>query len=41
MEKYCYNSPDIRWYHVCAEQGFVGSNGQLPEYEEDDIIEIG
>lgn len=31
-----YLSPDIELVEVIVEQGFGDSNGQLPEYKEDD-----
>ena len=31
-----YLTPEIEVLYIVVEQGFVGSTGQLPEYEEDD-----
>ena len=31
-----YLAPEIEVLYIVVEQGFVGSTGQLPEYEEDD-----
>lgn len=31
-----YLAPEIEALYIVVEQGFVGSTGQLPEYEEDD-----
>ena len=36
IEPRCYLAPEIEVLYIVVEQGFVGSTGQLPEYEEDD-----
>ena len=36
IEQRCYLAPEIAVLYIALEQGFVGSTGQLPEYEEDD-----
>lgn len=37
-----YIRPEIEILTIVVEQGFVGSTGQLPEYEEDDdVIVLG
>ena len=35
-EQRVYLAPEIEVLYIVVEQGFVGSTGQLPEYEEDD-----
>ena len=42
MKRKIYNVPIVECCLVPAEKGFAGSNGQLPEYkEDDDVIIIG
>lgn len=37
-----YTAPDVDVLEVAVEQGFIGSGGQLPDYEEDDdVIVVG
>jgi hypothetical protein len=36
IEQRGYFAPEIEVLYIVVEQGFVGSTGQLPEYEEDD-----
>lgn len=37
-----YLAPDVEVVEAIVEQGFEGSGGQLPDYEEDDdVIIIG
>lgn len=37
-----YLAPEVDVLEIAVEEGFIGSTGQLPEYEEDeDVIEIG
>ena len=36
QEQRDYFTPEIAVLYIAVEQGFVGSTGQLPEYEEDD-----
>ena len=36
IEPRCYLEPEIEVLYIVVEQGFVGSTGQLPSYEEDD-----
>ena len=33
-----YKTPEIESYSIRAEVGFIGSDPQLPEYEEDDNV---
>lgn len=35
-----YLAPEIEMLDIDVEQGFSGSGGQLPEYEEDDDVII-
>lgn len=35
-----YLAPEIEMLDIEVEQGFSGSGGQLPEYEEDDDVII-
>lgn len=35
-----YLTPEIEMLDIDVEQGFSGSGGQLPEYEEDDDVII-
>ena len=42
MKKMIYSAPAVEYFSIQVEQGFTISNGQLPEYkEDDDIIIIG
>lgn len=42
QEQRDYFTPEIEVLYIVAEQGFVGSTEQLPEYEEnDDEIILG
>ena len=40
IEQMGYIAPEIDVLYIVVEQGFVGSTGQLPEYEEDDDVII-
>ena len=42
MKNMIYGAPTVEYYSIEVEFGFAISNGQLPEYkEDDDIIIIG
>lgn len=42
QEQHPYLAPEVEVIEAIVEQGFEGSGGQLPDYEEDDdVIIIG